>query len=259
MKILFFDSGIGGLTIFNECKKRIKAEYIYVADNLNTPYGTKEKSEVLNLVISCIKKIKKYNSDIIVIACNTATSVAINELREIYKNKCIIGLEPAVKVARDNLKSNKKILVCATSLTSKEEKLQNLINELGVKEITEFIPLDKLVIFAEQLDFDSNNVKKYLYDKFKNIDKNEYEYLVLGCTHFPLFKDVLNNFFKNTDIKIIDSCKGVVNNIINHSKELNLKQSKESKYTLVLTKNEDDFISKFKKITQINTFVTEIL
>ena len=230
MKIAFFDSGVGGLTIFKEAYKYINAEYIYFADNINTPYGIKSKETVKEIVIENVKKIVDCGADIIVIACNTATSAAINDLREMFKDKCIIGTEPAVKVAADKHLNDKKILVCATTLTSKEEKMRNLIDKLDVKDRTSFIPLDELVQFAERLEFNSSDIKEYLKDKFSQIDFKEYSHLVLGCTHFPLFKEVISELIPN-NIEILDSANGVVKNIKNSIKKLNLKENIESNVT----------------------------
>jgi len=257
MKIAFFDSGVGGLTIFKEAYKDIKAEYVYFADNLNTPYGIKSKEVVKNIVIENVKKIIEYGADVVVIACNTATSVAIDELREMFKNKCIIGTEPAIKAAVDKHIEDKKILVCATTLTSKEEKIRNLIDKLNVKERTSFIPLDELVKFAEKLDFDSSDVKQYLKEKYSQVNFEEYSHLVLGCTHFPLFKQVISEVVPES-IELLDSASGVVKNVKNSIKKLNLKENNESNVTLILTKEDEGFMQKFFEITGIREFKVEI-
>lgn len=258
MKIAFFDSGVGGLTIFKEAYKDINAEYIYFADNLNTPYGIKSKEVVKDLVVKNVKKIIDYGADIIVIACNTATSVAIAQLREMFSDKCIIGTEPAVKVAADKHVEDKKILVCATTLTSKEEKMMNLIDKLDIKDRTSFVPLDKLVEFAEKLDFNSSDVVEYLKERFSQIDLEEYSHLVLGCTHFPLFKDVIASIVPE-GIEIIDSANGVIKNVKNSISKLNLKENLKSNVTLMLTKKDEEFINKFIDITGIKEFLVEVV
>lgn len=258
MKIAFFDSGVGGLTIFREAFKNIKAEYIYLADTLNAPYGIKSKEFVKQVVIKNVKKIIEYGADIIVIACNTATSVAINDLRDLFNDKIIIGTEPAVKVAADKHIIDKRILVCATTLTVKEEKLNNLVNRLNIKGKTDLIPLDGLVQFAENLDFNSSNVKEYLNNKFLNIKFDEYSHLILGCTHFPLFKDTLKELIPS-GIKIIDSSDGVIKNIRNSMKNNNLKEENDRNVTLMLTKEDEYFIQKFAIITDIDRFLVKII
>ena len=86
MKIGFFDSGLGGLTVFNKVMKNIKADYIYLADNKNSPYGIKTKKEVVSYAKKNVQTLVDIGCEIIVIACNTATSVAIDDLRKMYKN-----------------------------------------------------------------------------------------------------------------------------------------------------------------------------
>lgn len=258
MKIAFFDSGVGGLTIFKKAFENINAEYIYFADNLNTPYGIKSKETVRDIVIENVKRIIEFGADIVVIACNTATSVAINELRDIFKDKCIIGTEPAIKVAVDENLNNKNILVCATSLTTKEEKIRKLIDKLNVKERTSFLPLDELVKFAEKLDFNSPEVKEYLKEKFSNINFDNYSHIVLGCTHFPLFRGAISSLVPN-NIEIVDSAQGVVKNLKNSIIKLNLDENKKSNVTLMLTKKEKNFSEKFIAITDIKEFSIKIV
>lgn len=132
MKIGFFDSGVGGATIFKEAVNNIDAEYYYFADNLNMPYGVKKKEEVVKFSFDVVDKLVKKGCKIIVIACNTATSVAIKKLREKYEDIVFIGTEPAVKPAIEN-SNGKRVLVTATTITINGEKLQTLIEKLRSK------------------------------------------------------------------------------------------------------------------------------
>ena len=125
MKIGIFDSGLGGITVFREIlKQKINAEFYYLADNKNNPYGIKSKKEVIKYIEKNIKYLIDTGCQIIVIACNTATALSINYLRKKYPNIIFIGTEPAVKVAADD-RSKTKILITATTITLKEEKLSN--------------------------------------------------------------------------------------------------------------------------------------
>ena len=125
MKIGFFDSGIGGLTVLSEALKRLpNHEYLYYADTVHAPYGPKPKEEVREYVFKAIEFLVNEGAQIIVIACNTATSIAVSELRQKYSIP-IIGMEPAVKPAIESVEnSTKRVLVTATPLTLKEEKLK---------------------------------------------------------------------------------------------------------------------------------------
>lgn len=252
MKIGFFDSGLGGITVLNEAlKENIKAEYIYLADNKNTPYGIKDKNEVKKYVFQNIEFLVKNGCKIIVIACNTATALCIKELRKKYQNICFIGTEPAVKVAADD-KERKNILVTATTITLKEEKLKNLITNLHINDIVELLPLDKLVEFAEN-NIHDERVDKYIQEKLSKYDLSKFSHIVLGCTHFPLFKENFERLFSN--VKVIDGSKGIINNLKRKIKDITL-EDKNDKLFLALTKRDDNFINNFnniskKKINQI--------
>jgi glutamate racemase len=118
MTIGFFDSGIGGLTVLAESLRRLPAQdYVYMADTLHVPYGPKSQEEVRDYVLAAIETMMEEGIEALVIACNTATSIAVNELRERYDIP-IVGMEPAVKPAVEmNRATGKRVLVFATQLT----------------------------------------------------------------------------------------------------------------------------------------------
>ena len=206
-----FDSGLGGLTVLKKIIEILPNEkYIYYADTDNVPYGTKPKEEVKIYIEEAIKFLISKNVKAIVIACNTATSIAINDLRNKYDIP-IIGIEPAVKPAIEK-RNGKRVLIMATPTTIREEKLQNLVKKLNASEEVDLIDMPKLVEFAEKMEFDSSEVKKYIEDRLKKYNLNNYSTLVLGCTHFPLFKESLLQVFSD-GILIIDGSQGVANRL----------------------------------------------
>lgn len=212
MLIGIFDSGIGGITVLKKALELLPdAEYIYYADTKNVPYGVKQKHEVMNFVFSALDFLSKKDIRIAVIACNTATSVAISELRERFAFP-IIGMEPAVKPAITN-NSGKKILVLATSLTLRESKLEELISSLDKKQRIRKLALDELVMYAERFDFNSDEVVPYIKDKLSDIDFHEYETIVLGCTHFIYYSKIIQEVV-GKHISIIDGNEGTVRNMI---------------------------------------------
>jgi len=215
-----FDSGIGGLTVLKQIIKTLPNEkYIYYADTDNVPYGTKPKEEVKEYINKAVNFLISKNVKAIVIACNTATSIAVKELREKYTIP-IIGIEPAAKPAVEN-RGNKKVLIMATPTTIKEEKLKYLLESLNAVSYVDLIAMPKLVEFAENRDFESENVKKYIEEQLKEYKLEDYSALVLGCTHFPFFKDVLSKVFPK-DTQIIDGSKGVANRLKNILEEKEL-------------------------------------
>lgn len=223
MKIGFFDSGLGGLSVLHETLKILPCEdYIYFADTKNIPYGVKTKDEVKKLVFDAMDFIMSLGVEAVVIACNTATSVAIEDVRKRYSIP-VIGMEPAVKPAIEkNILidkcsakqecSDKRVLVTATKLTLKEEKLHNLISMLEGENLVDFLELQKLVELAEADIFDEKTITGYLSNQLKDLEMDEYHTIVLGCTHFTFFKDTIRKVI-GKDIEIIDGNKGTAANL----------------------------------------------
>nr|WP_155061987.1 glutamate racemase [Turicibacter sanguinis] len=215
VKIGFFDSGIGGLTVLSEALKRLPHhDYLYYADTLHAPYGPKPKEEVRGYIFEAIEFLVRKGADIIVIACNTATSIAVNDLREKYQIP-IIGMEPAVKPAIEWVQeSGKRVLVTATPLTLKEEKLHHLIERLDQSHVTDLLPLPDLVRFAESFDFSPETVVPYLKKQLVDYQISDYGAIVLGCTHFPLFASSFKEVFE-PGIELIDGSVGTVTHLAN--------------------------------------------
>lgn len=186
MKIGFFDSGVGGLTVLKEALHLLPHEhYIYYADSDNAPYGSQSKEAVKELTFNAVDFLQKQGIAALVIACNTATSVAIEDLRTAYDFP-IIGMEPAVKPAVQ-WSSDQRVLVFATTLTLKEEKFKQLVLDVDPFNQVDFLPLQELVVMAENFDFDAEVIADYLHNKLQDINWEAYGAVVLGCTHFPYF------------------------------------------------------------------------
>lgn len=215
LKIAFFDSGIGGLTVLHQARKILPDEdYLFYADTAHVPYGEKSKEEVRAFVLEAAAFIADQGVKALVVACNTATSIAIEELRERYTFP-IIGIEPAVKPAvQVSQGKRKKVLVLATELTLKEAKFHHLVERIDHDEIVDSLPLPGLVRFAEQFIFDPQRVVPYLQQASKNYNLAEYGTVVLGCTHFPLFKDSIRQVFP-AETALIDGAIGTSNHLCN--------------------------------------------
>lgn len=208
LPIAIFDSGIGGLSVLREALKILPSEnYIYFADTENVPYGTKTKEEVKNLVLSAGAFLHKQKIKMLVVACNTATSSAISELRRMYPYP-VIGMEPAVKPAV-SINKNNRVLVLATELTLKEQKFRELVDKVDNDKIVDMFPLPELVMFAENFVFDNEIIVPALKAKFAALQVNNYGTVVLGCTHFPFYRNALKKIFPD-GTKIIDGNQGTV-------------------------------------------------
>ena len=223
MKIAFFDSGIGGLSVLHHAMKILpNQEFIFFADEDHVPYGTKPRELVMKYVDEAFKFLLTLDISAIVVACNTATSVAVKEMRNRYELP-IIGMEPAIKRAID-LYGDKRILVTATPITVNGEKIHSLIDKLGKRDIVDLLALPKLVDFAERQDFNSNAVTDYLREQFKPYDLTKFSSLVLGCTHFNYFKDTMRELLPN-NISFVDGNEGTLKELM---RRLNLSSSTTS-------------------------------
>ena len=225
MKVAFFDSGIGGLSVLHHAMKILpNEEFIFFADEDNVPYGTKTHEEILKLVDAAFNFLTAQNVGAIVVACNTATSVAVRKMREKYSLP-IVGMEPAIKVALDMF-PQKKVLVTATEITVRGEKIHKLINRLDAEKFVKLRALQKLVDFAERQEFNSADVEKYLREKFSAYDFKNFSSIVLGCTHFNYFKDTMKKILP-AHIKFLDGNAGTLNQLVRLAK-LNIGESKKN-------------------------------
>lgn len=213
MKIGFFDSGIGGMTVLHQALKFLPNEdYIFYADTLHVPYGEKPKEEVSEYIFNAVDFMANQGIKALVIACNTATSIAVDDLRQKYDFP-ILGIEPAVKPAVQNCDGKrKKVLVLATNLTLKEEKFHNLVKSIDHHDIVESLPLPGLVEFAENFEFREEIVVPYLREKLGYLDLEQYGTIVLGCTHFPYFENSVRKIFPE-EVDIISGSIGTAKNL----------------------------------------------
>ena len=209
MKIAFFDSGIGGLSVLAEALARFRdAEFLYFADEDHVPYGTKSRAQIVRLSLDAVGFLVSRGAEAIVVACNTATSAAISELRGAFSVP-VIGMEPAVKLAADSFGARPTLLI-ATPLTIAGEKLARLVGRLECE--TWSLPLPRLVEFAQDLEFDSPTVRAYLRKELGKFELERLGSLVLGCTHFNYFKDVLREILPPY-VRIIDGIDGTLNRL----------------------------------------------
>lgn len=213
VRIGFFDSGIGGMTVLHQAMRFLPNEdYIFYADTLHVPYGEKPKEEVREYIFNAVDFMAKQEIKALVIACNTATSIAVDDLRQKYDFP-ILGIEPSVKPAVQKCEGKrKKVLVFATNLTLKEEKFHNLVKSIDRHDIIESLPLPGLVQFAENFVFSEEKVVPYLIEKLSSFDLKQYGTVVLGCTHFPYFKNSIKKLFPE-EVDIISGSIGTAKNL----------------------------------------------
>lgn len=248
MRIAFFDSGLGGLTVLTAAMKKLPHEdFLFLADTLHVPYGTKAKEDVKAYIHQAMETIMQEEVKAIVVACNTATSMAISDLRKAYPIP-VIGMEPAVKPAVEiNRASGKRILVLATPLTLKESKYKDLVRRVDSMHIVDSLPLPELVEHCEALNFDPKIMNAYFTKKFEAFDLNEYGTIVLGCTHYPFYKRILSELLPD-HIRIIDGSEGTVNRLIQVLSDQDLLSSSGSQDVKLLNSSQSaEYTQKMEK------------
>ena len=198
-----FDSGIGGLTILEEIKKIITHNsIIYYADSKNNPYGIKTDKELEEITSNIVDYLISKKCQVIVVACNTATTRCIKYLRNKYPNIIFIGTEPAIKIACDN--NHKRTLVLGTQATINSLSVKKLIK--NYKHNDQQIYLESCLGLANAIETNNDKEVDFLLDKYLS-PYHDIDSIVLGCTHYPYVKNKILKYFPNS--KIYDSSLGV--------------------------------------------------
>jgi glutamate racemase len=222
-----FDSGVGGTSIWKEIHKRLPNENtIYLADSLNAPYGPKGSEAITALSIKNTELLLEKGCKLIVVACNTATTNAIDYLRQTYSVP-FIGIEPAIKPAALQTKTN-AIGILATKGTLSSALFSKTASRFAAHiKIVEQVG-EGIVELIENGQLHSNAMMLLLKKHMAPMLKQHIDHLVLGCTHYPylipLLKDVLPK-----QVKIIDSGAAVARQtevILKDMELLNVKHSK---------------------------------
>jgi len=188
--ILVFDSGLGGLTVFREIKAaRPDARYVYVADDAGFPYGEMPEEALITRVVHVIgKAIAQHAPDLAVIACNTASTLALTELRARYSIP-FVGTVPAIKPACAQ-SSSKRVTVLGTKATVGREYTRTLIREFAEGCDVHLVGSPRLAAYAEaQLAgeaVDDTAIKAEIAACFIESDARRTDTIVLACTHYPL-------------------------------------------------------------------------
>ncbi len=240
------DSGLGGLTIWNEIAAQLPNEStIYIADSLNCPYGSKDKDQIYKMSRSMIKFLLKKDAKLIVIACNTITVSCLDKLRIDFPKIPIVGTVPVIKTAASMTK-NKRIGVLATSRTANSSYQKELIKRFA-KDCTVFSHgTDELVPMIEKGEITGEKIEKKLQTVLAKFQKKQIDILALGCSHFPFLEPEIEKILGN-GVLLLDSAGAIarqVKRVLEHNDSL--VKSGNSSYKFFTTGN----IGVFRKITK---------
>lgn len=224
MKVGVFDSGIGGLTVVKSLiEHKLFEEIIYYGDTARVPYGAKDKNTIIRYSLEALEFFKNFDIDMLIVACNTASAFAIQDLKEVATIPVVGVIQPGVLAVQnklDNKESN--ILVIATKGTIQSNRYQNELQALGYKNITSiqtglFVPIVEEGIFeGEVLDA----TLKHYFNGIKDMDA-----VILGCTHFPLIADKIASYLDGC--QTIHSGEAIVDYLIHeHKHDKNFEKTK---------------------------------
>ncbi len=207
-----FDSGYGGISVLANLIEAMPGEsFVFLSDSKHAPYGELAPGRVLEHTMHSLEYLKDLSVDAVVIACNTATSAAVEVLRETFAFP-IIGMEPAVKPAVKKGASS-RILVAATALTLKESKFAALMESIGDQHEIVRLPCHGLVDQIEKYGPESTEVDKKIEELLEPYKSFQFDGVVLGCTHYVLIKNQWQKKFPK-DTVIYDGNEGTVRQTI---------------------------------------------
>lgn len=224
-----FDSGLGGLTVFNEIVKLLpKENIIYFGDTARVPYGAKSPKIVERYTIEIVNFLLSLGVKMIVIACNTSTAITYEKIKKRLKIPVVGVIEPAC-IAADKISKNKIVGVIGTKITVQSQayiKTMEKINSnitIFQKACPLFVPLvEEGITSGQVIELIANEYLSYFNDK--NIDT-----LILGCTHYPLISDVISKIC-GSNVKIISSAEQTAYQVKDKLLKLNLlNDSKKAK------------------------------
>ena len=181
--IAVFDSGVGGISVLRELVRQMPGEnFLYYGDSANAPYGGKSTQQVRELTLAAAEMLMQRGVKALVVACNTATAAAIEDLRRAYPDTIVVGIEPALKVAADRFPKG-HIGVMATPVTLREEKFNHQMDRFPQLQVST-IPVPALVELVEAGHRDSPEVEALLRPVLAPY-AGKLDAVVLGCTHYP--------------------------------------------------------------------------
>ncbi|MEO1923750.1 MAG: glutamate racemase [Nautiliaceae bacterium] len=236
-----FDSGIGGLSVAKEILSAgLFKEIIYFGDTARVPYGNKNESTIIRYSLEALEFLKNFDIDFLVIACNSASSVAIEELKKEASFPVVGVIEAGVKaVEKENKNSN--ILLVGTKRTINSGKYQYLLRKKGFNNIIS-IATPLFVPLVEEGFTEGKIVDDIFEIYFKNINKEKIDIIIMGCTHYPFLSSSFQKHFPNA--KLIHSGQAIVELL---KEQYNLLPKFDSTITLFASDNPEELRKRAKE------------
>ncbi len=242
-----FDSGIGGLTVYRALKAHLPGEsFIYLGDTARLPYGTKSESAVIRFSIQNTEFLLRFNIKALVVACNTASSLALEALRERFAELPIFGvIEPGAKLAVSSTK-NGKIGIIGTEATVRSSRYEKIIKELR-PDVQVFKKACPLFVPLVEEGWIKHRVTYMVAEEYlKPLRQKGIDTLILGCTHYPVLKEVIAEVM-GKGVRLIESGEAVALELEEKLSSLGLLASSGGEDRFFVT----DFPQKFSEVATI--------
>ncbi len=208
-KIGVFDSGFGGLTVLQELRKVLPgADYLYFGDTAHLPYGAKSVRTVAKYAIASARFLEEHGIAMLVIACNTATALALDEIREAVSVPVVGVVEPGSQRAA-RISKTKKAAVLATEATVSSHAYQKALQQLGLEAVEKACPLFVPLVEEGWVEHPVTEQVAHIYvDQIFRSDAaaRDTDVLLLGCTHYPLLRPLLRRIVP-AQVEIVDSAE----------------------------------------------------
>ncbi len=207
-----FDSGVGGLTVVREIFKKLPDyKIVYFGDTARTPYGTKSRETIIKYAREDAKFLLSHGAKAIVIACNTASAVAADLLRQELDVPVFEVIMPAVEAARASTR-NKKIGVIGTRATITSGVYETMLKKDGrdIEVVSQACPL--LVPFVEEGWLAEPETKRIVRKYLQPLKNKHIDTLILGCTHYPVIKNIIRTR-AGRKVRLVDSAEEIVNEL----------------------------------------------
>ena len=202
-----FDSGVGGVSVLRELIKIMPEEdFYYFGDSANAPYGTKSRETIRDLTMGHVSDMIRRGIKAVVVACNTATSAAITDLRSAWPGLPVIGIEPALKPAV-MVSEHPRVLVLATPGTVNGEKFRHLMQGFEDRAVVSALACPGLMEFVEKGRINSPDLYDYLEKLFAPYREDPPDAVVLGCTHYPFIKTPIRRVLGES-VHVLDGSEG---------------------------------------------------
>lgn len=217
MKIGVFDSGVGGLTVLHELLAAIpQADYLYLGDTARLPYGSKSATTIARYAVSSVQFLLEQGADYLVIACNTASALAMKEIRAAVSTEVLGVIEPGARAAAA-ITHSRNVCVIGTAATVSSHAYRCALEKLGIIAVEKACPLFVPLVEEGWTEHPvTEQVARIYFEELsqeqQSANGKSADVLVLGCTHYPLLKPLLRRVLPN-GMQLVDSAQATAHDV----------------------------------------------